>query len=603
MRIAKAGPHRAEKKVAKKTAKKAVNKKSAKRASVREGNGLETFAMHANERAPKARTVVAALTTARMASRSPRPVAAAPVAMASLAPEAAARGYLEDALANKEPKAFVRPTMAESGRAEASVPSDFKSLGAEAIPLTRTTMVKFRQTFHKIPVYGSLVTVELTDKNQLVGISSALGTPHQVPHVAKVSPAAALAKAAKESGQAPRRIASTPTLYFFFHQGDSAWHLAYIIEDVPQAKRAVGKRGADSPKKDYVVDASSGKLLAALPRTPRISIDSTGTDGTGATRRMKVERVGASKVVMRNTQLNLTTYDFGFRDPAAQEHLLPGKLVAQPPQPWPPEAVGAHANAAVVAVFLRDVLKRNNIDNQGGEMRSSVNCWDKSEGEDPPREWKNAFWNGEQMVYGQIQFPNGSFYSIANMTDVVAHEMFHGVTDMTSRLEYQTQSGALNESYSDIFGVIVANAGKPLGRWTWQIGEGFDGPGTALRDLQDPTLHGQPKTMVNYRRSSPPYTFERNDYGHVHDNSGIHNFAAYKIMTAKNGTRYLFTADELAQVFYIALTAHLSRTSNFADSKRAVLQAAQSLFRSETEPRRTKRLRAIEAGFRAAGIV
>ena len=114
-------------------------------------------------------------------------------------------------------------------------------------------------------------------------------------------------------------------------------------------------------------------------------------------------------------------------------------------------------------------------------MISSVNCWDHTDGVKPPREWKNAFWDDTQMVYGQVLFPDRSFYSIANMLDVVGHEMFHGVTDFTARLEYRTQPGALNESYSDIFGTIIANYRKTIGRWQWNIGTGFDGKGTVLR--------------------------------------------------------------------------------------------------------------------------
>ena len=64
------------------------------------------------------------------------------------------------------------------------------------------------------------------------------------------------------------------------------------------------------------------------------------------------------------------------------------------------------------------------------------------------------------MVYGQVKFPDGSFYSIANMLDIVGHEMFHGVTDHTARLEYVTQPGALNESYSDIFGTSSPTTGS-----------------------------------------------------------------------------------------------------------------------------------------------
>ena len=360
---------------------------------------------------------------------------------------------------------------------------------------------------------------------------------------------------------------------------------------------------SDAVLKDYVVDAHSGKLLAELPRTSTMAaVTETAKDGRRANRTIVVERLTGGRRELRDVALNLTTYDFGFKDPSNQPQLLPGVIERNPPSPWPVEAVGAHANAAAVARFLRGVLKRNNIDNKGGEMISSVNCWDRDEGVSPPREWKNAYWNETQMVYGQVLFPDGSFYSIANMLDVVGHEMFHGVTDHTARLEYRTQPGALNESYSDIIGTMIANYGKPISRWKWDIGAGFDGPGTVLRSMQDPTRNEQPKLMKDFIEASPPYTYERNDYGHVHDNSGIHNYAAYRVMTAKRGSRHLFKASEVAGIFYVALTQHLSRTSLFTDSRRAAIQAARSLFRNNSAPVRDRKIKAVEDGFAAAGI-
>ncbi|RKT13779.1 thermolysin metallopeptidase-like protein [Paraburkholderia sp. RAU2J] len=173
----------------------------------------------------------------------------------------------------------------------------------------------------------------------------------------------------------------------------------------------------------------------------------------------------------------------------------------------------------------------------------------------------------------------------------------------TSRLEYRTQSGALNESYSDIFGIVIANLSKPLRKWVWKVGVGFDRPGTALRSLSNPALHRQPKKMSEYRPVPPPYTYERNDYGWVHDNSGIHNFAAYKIMNASANGKYLFTPAQLAAIFYIALTVHLPRTSQFADSRRAVVQATRSLFRKDSAAALAQKMKAVEKGFLAAGIV
>jgi Zn-dependent metalloprotease len=305
---------------------------------------------------------------------------------------------------------------------------------------------------------------------------------------------------------------------------------------------------------------------------------------------------------LHDSILNVTTNGFDFQDPWVQRSRLPGTLYVKPPAPWPQEAIGAHANGTAVALFLRKIVIRNNIDNKGGEMVSTVNCWDKSEGVTPARQWKNAYWNGKQMVYGQIKFPDGTFYSVASMPDVVAHEMFHGVTDYTSRLEYQTQAGALNESYSDIFGCIISNFSRTIAKWSWKIGVGFDGPGTALRDMSDPALHDQPKHMKNYVKATPPYN-DSNDYGWVHDNSGIHNYAAYKIITSKARGKYLFNRRQVAAIFYIALTAHLSRTSQFSDSRRAAVLATRSLFRNKSAKSLAQRVKAVEAGFAAAGIV
>lgn len=556
-------------------------------------SGLSGFAIDSSNAAGK--TAFAALAKTRAAVRG---LAAGPARLSKLAPEAAALDHLDEALASDAIKTFVRPKIE-------TAESEFKSIGNEASPLTGSMVVKFRQLFNKIPVYGSLVTVELDKNNACLGINSTLGTPTGVKHVATVSPAQAAATAAKAAGLRASALTQTPRLHYYFDQHSSKWRLAYIIEDVTTTRpRGPGAASEDAPLKDFVVDAHTGKLLAELPRIATMAAAvEVVTDANHKRRRITVEKGAGGKRALRDLALNVTTYGFGFKDPSTQDSLLPGQLYEAPPDPWPLEAIGAHANGAEVARFLRKVVLRNNIDNRGGEMVSSVNCWDRAEGRVPAKQWKNAYWNGRQMVYGQIKFPDGSFYSVASMLDVVGHEMFHGVTDATSRLEYRTQSGALNESYSDIFGVIIANYSKPQSQWAWQIGVGFDGPGTALRDLSDPTLHDQPKHMRDYRTATPPFTYTRNDYGWVHDNSGIHNFAAYKIMTAKRGGKFLFTKRDIAAMFFIALTLQLSRTSQFSDSRRAVVQAARSLFRANTPAALAAKVKAVEDGFSAAGIV
>ena len=568
-------------------------------------SGLSGFALHESDASQAKR---AEFNEMRSAARSAAPTTegaarGAPTATGDV--ESIARAYLDRALET--------PPAASVARARAvAAPREFTSLGAEAMPLTGTTVVKFRQTYNGIPIYGSYVTVELGKRKECVGVNTSTGAPQDVPDRPTLGATQARANAAKSAGHA---VKAKARLFYYFDPAKARWRLVYIFEDVPVAESAIerqragpavrhdrGMRRHDALRHDYVIDAQTGTLVAKLPRTPTLAPTIVhAPDGLGRRRAIAVEKRNG-KTVLHDAQLNVTTYDFAFKDPSRQSRSLPGSLITDAPNtPWPVEAIAAHANGEEVARFLRNVVKRNNIDNKGGEMVSSVNCWDHGDGVRPAKQWKNAFWDGDQMVYGQIRQHDGSFYSIANMLDVVGHEMFHGVTDHTSRLEYQTQAGALNESYSDIFGVIIANFAKPLKEWTWKIGAGFDGPRTFLRDMRDPTRYEQPKVMKNFKTATPPYTYERNDYGWVHDNSGIHNYAAYRIMTAKKGGRYVFKPSELAALFFIALTVQLSRTSQFADSRRGVLQAARSLFRGDTD--KDSKIAAVEAGFDAAGVV
>jgi bacillolysin/neutral peptidase B len=350
---------------------------------------------------------------------------------------------------------------------------------------------------------------------------------------------------------------------------------------------------------DYVVDAHTAALVAQLPRTPSFASEVVqALDGLGRTQSIRVENNGAASV-LRDSQLGVETYDFGFRDPSVQETKLPGALVVNPPSPWHGGAVSAHVNAAAVAVFLRSVLRRSNIDAKGGPMKSSVNCVVTAESADG-RQWFNAFWNGDQMVYGQRR-AGADLLSLAVNLDVVAHEMFHGVTDFTARLEYAEQSGALNESISDIFGVIISNGANTDPRtWDWEVGEGLSPNGEAFRDMKDPTRFQQPAHMDQYQVL--PKT-RKGDYGGVHVNSGIHNHAAYLMLTHADGNGQLtLMPQEVAAVFYIALTQHLSRTSQFRDSRRGALVSARSLFRKLDRDLQDAKVNAIATSFSAVGI-
>jgi Zn-dependent metalloprotease len=557
-------------------------------------NGLSNFSVHAYD-ADSAATVDQ-LRTEQAAFLDFRPEGSQN--LADLDPETAARRHLEQALASNAAPAFTAPR-------GAGAVSDFKAVSTETVPLTGTRTVKFRQTLNGVPVYGTLVTVELDQDNSLVSLDSSLGQPDVDP-VASVSPADAVAAAGRHPGFKPSLEGIVPQLHYWYDPAASKWRLVYILENVRVAvdqetmSDEDRNSGLEPPRYvDYIVDAHEGAVVSVAPRTPSAAgVEQTATDGFGVERTFLCEQDGDG-FALRDPVHNVHTFDFGFRDPTTDGG-LPGDGCVNPPD-WAPEAVSAHANAVAVADFLRTVLLRDNIDDMGGVMVSTINCV-VEEDSPGPKQWVNAFWSPDlrQMVYGQV-LVDGELRSLSINVDVVAHEIFHGVTDSTARLEYQFQSGALNESYSDIFGTIVANRGADDARqWDWELGERLLPGNRPFRDLSDPTLFDQPAHMDDYQ--DLPNT-QAGDWGGVHVNSGIHNKAAFLVLTSEDDAGHLvMTPDEVAAVFYLALSQRLSQTSQFIDSRNAVVASARTLFRAAPEDERERKIAAIEAAFSAVGI-
>jgi Zn-dependent metalloprotease len=536
------------------------------------GNGLRSMAIHTNNAdAAAAFTVQAAGLSGAAAG------AAAEAGGVRVDPETAARSYLS--------QAFSTPALGFAPEESGPAGGEFRTLGSETVPLTNSQTVKFRQYIRKIPVYGSLVTVEMDEDNQLLSINSSVGEPAVDP-VASLSPRDALQRVREVAGAAAEGV---PRLHYYFDdaEGRNDWRLIYLVEDVYDL------RAADNHPHlyNFVVDAHSGEIVRQVPRSACVT--ATVVDENGTPRTIEFRAVDAARSELHDEQYNVHTYNFNFGDAAFQKGKLPGEYVTNPPE-WMAPAVSAHANAGEVARYVRDVLRRDGLNGRGEGYVSSINCTYGGSGP----EWRNAAWIGTQMIYGQRR-ENGGFKSYARALDVVAHEIFHGITDRTAGMEYLGESGALNESYSDIFGVIVSNRGisDPSG-WDWKLGEQLGGKG-ALRDLARPGSHGQPETMSDYRLL--PLT-QAGDWGGVHTNSGIHNRAAYLLLTARNGAdQPLFDSATGGAVFYVALTQHLSRTSGFSDSRRAVTLAIQSLFRND--PLLQDRLTAVADAFQAAEIV
>ena len=224
-------------------------------------------------------------------------------------------------------------------------------------------------------------------------------------------------------------------------------------------------------------------------------------------------------------------------------------------------AAAAHLNAGDTYDFYLANHGRDGITGTGSVIRSTVHY---SVGYD------NAFWNGTQMVYG-----DAAGFPLAD--DVVAHELTHGVTQYTSRLYYYYQSGAINESFSDLWGEFVDQTngrGNDSSGVRWLMGEDVSGLG-AIRSMSNPPLYGSPDRMT-----SVLYYLGEDDNGGVHINSGINNKAAYLMVdggTFNGQTVQPLGIIKTAKIYYEAQTNLLTSGSDYADLYNALFQACQNL--------------------------
>ncbi len=302
---------------------------------------------------------------------------------------------------------------------------------------------------------------------------------------------------------------------------------------------------------------------------------------------------------LEDTTLQVRTYYINY-----PRESFPGRDIEKQPPDWQPQSVSAHANASDVAKFFQTVLEGAST----GQYVSSILCVEDNGNNS---ECSGGYWlpKHQQALFGQ-EIVNGQLCCCAVAQDIVAHEFTHALTSWTvefnpltkkaTGLDYINQSGALDESYADIFAILIANQNESdIGQWNWNIGSGFGHNGAAVRNLQHPgnCAEPQPEHMDNYLNAP-----ENNDHGGVHHNSGIHNKAAYNLLTSQdNQGNYLFDVTSAAQLFYLALT-RLSKRSDFIGSRRAIQQSAKTLFGQESPELKEQIRDAIALSFDRVGV-
>lgn len=240
------------------------------------------------------------------------------------------------------------------------------------------------------------------------------------------------------------------------------------------------------------------------------------------------------------------------------------------------DAIGAWILSDYFLRFCRDILVRKSFDGKNAAIMSTIHYYVK---------YNNAFFDGSQMVYGDGD--SMIFEDFSQDPSVVFHELWHGVTDRTCGLIYQDQSGALNESLSDVFASIIMQwmNGETVDEASWLIGErcmidikdvpyalrSMADPGTAFIDHPYIGTDDQPQDMDHYDSSSE-------DNGEVHKNSGIPNHAFYLFAKSVGG----YSWDAPCNIWFTVMTTPglIPSTATFADFAQATITSATELYAS-----------------------
>jgi len=336
---------------------------------------------------------------------------------------------------------------------------------------------------------------------------------------------------------------------------------------------------------DEIAQKGTAKQRAAALRTKAVDNTFRALRLSGQVGRRAPQQNIAS-AALQNLQKRRSIYSTN----GTQE--LPGTLLrAEGQGPTGDSAVDeAYDGLGATFDFFAEIFDRNSIDDSGMALDATVHF-----GQD----YNNAFWNSVQMVFGDGDGQIFQRFTIA--LDVIGHELSHGVTEDEAQLQYFNQSGALNESMSDVFGSLIKQFVKSqtVEQADWLIGEGLFAAGingVALRSMKDPgsafddALLGkdpQPKHMNDF-----VHTFE--DNGGVHINSGIPNHAFYQTATRIGG----YAWEHAGRIWYDSLRdSRVKPNCGFRRFARITHDIAGRLY-GLTSPQR----QAVSEGWAAVGI-
>ena len=426
------------------------------------------------------------------------------------------------------------------------------------------THLRFQQEYQGVPVWPADIIVHLSPEGHVDVMNGAfVPTPKKLGTVPVLdeADAAEYARTGLTDGAEAEVTASELIIYA---PGDTPPRLAWKLElAIDLTSRWL-----------VVIDAVNGAELTAYSLVMHQQVAGSGVDLFGRTRRLNVWQesglfwmIDTSKP-MFDPSLDpsqrgvIWIYDARNQELESPNHSLVPSF--SPTSGWLPDTVSASYNLSQAYDYYLERHNRNSFDDQGASIPAIVRIGGEHQ--------NNAFWTGSVMGFG-----DGELY--AGALDVVGHELTHAVIQYSANLIYQNQPGALNESFSDIFGEMVE--ARTTGRPDWLIGQAL-GDRRLMRNMANPAALissvGRPYPTKMSEFVHMPVS-EESDWGGVHINSSIINRAYYLLAAGLDGAIGLRDAE---RIFYRALTVHLVQNSQFVDARLACIQAAEELFGPES---------------------
>jgi len=424
--------------------------------------------------------------------------------------------------------------------------------------------LRFAQRLGQLPVWPATLSAHLDAQGHLTLIEGAyIPTPQNVADQPQITPGDATLRAKASVPGGMRGESGIPELIVF----------APLDRDARLAWRFTLNVGFTQAWL-FVVDALDGRILQRSNRILDANVVGRGVDLQGASRTLNVWQANNSHFLIDTSKPMFKAGSDPVQKPEGAITIADARnkkvnelqgsdvflITSANPAQWDiPDGVSAAYNYSQTYDYFLTQHNRNSLDGKGGNITAIVRVG----------EYDNASWNGNLrlMLFGTVQ-------PYAGALDVVGHELTHGLTEDSANLVYENQPGALNESFSDIFGEMVESyvEGQP----DWKMGTRLN---QIFRDFKNPgalTIGGlnrpYPSKMSEFVQL--PNTNE-SDHGGVHINSSIFNHCFWLLAEGLSGA---IGRRDAERIFFRTLTQHLQAQSQFVDARLGAIASAEALF-------------------------